>query len=382
MAGRCRPPRAGPAQRRSGPAPGRWRRPGRAGSRAAAPGRGPARSPARRAPPATPGWAAARRGRPASAGSVGARVGDDVRRASGVRRRAPRRPTGPSRSATSAARLGRAGQAADHEAGALLRAAQREDVPDVRVGRARLGVQVVAVVPDDDEPEVADRGEHRGPGADHRAHLAAPDREPAAVALGRPGSADRTTCRSGAEQAGQRGVDAGDVAVRRGRRRARLGRRPARCATRPGDLLRPAGTGQRRPDRPDGRAGVRRRRAARRRARSGPSRRARAAPGARRRTPGARLGLLDPGVPRRDRQPQHVGQRAGVAVGDGPRQPQHLGREHRLGRDDPLEERQPALVRRCRPPARRRSRRRAGRRTGPGPGTPGCAASASSAGTG
>ena len=45
---------------------------------------------------------------------------------------------------------------------------------------------------------------------------------------------------------------------------------------------------------------------------------------------------LRPGVARRDGQPQHVGQRAPVAVGDRPGQVSDLGREDRLGRHHPL----------------------------------------------
>jgi hypothetical protein len=44
--------------------------------------------------------------------------------------------------------------AADEHRGAGEVRAQREHLAHVRVGRARLGVQVVAVVPDDDQPQV------------------------------------------------------------------------------------------------------------------------------------------------------------------------------------------------------------------------------------
>ena len=52
-------------------------------------------------------------------------------------------------------------------------------------GRARLGVQVVAVVPEHHQAEPGDRGEHRGPGARHHPDQAAAHRQPAPVALGR-----------------------------------------------------------------------------------------------------------------------------------------------------------------------------------------------------
>ena len=43
----------------------------------------------------------------------------------------------------------------------------QQDLAGMRVRRARLGVQVVAVVPDRHQPEVVHRRERRGPGADH-----------------------------------------------------------------------------------------------------------------------------------------------------------------------------------------------------------------------
>ena len=53
---------------------------------------------------------------------------------------------------------------------------------------------------------------------------------------------------------------------------------------------------------------------------------------------GRRLGL-DPRVPRRDRQPQHVDHGAGVPVGDRPGQRRDLRGEHRLGGHHPVQER-------------------------------------------
>ena len=49
--------------------------------------------------------------------------------------------------------------------------AQRQHLAGVRVGRVPLGVQVVAVVPDHGQPEVAHRREHGGAGADDGADL-------------------------------------------------------------------------------------------------------------------------------------------------------------------------------------------------------------------
>ena len=50
------------------------------------------------------------------------------------------------------------------------------------------------------------------------------------------------------------------------------------------------------------------------------------------------------GVPRRDGQPEHVGQRARVPVGDRPGQVEDLRGEDGFGRDHPLQPGQPALV--------------------------------------
>jgi len=46
----------------------------------------------------------------------------------------------------------------------------------------------------------------------------------------------------------------------------------------------------------------------------------------------------------RDGEAEHVGQRARVSVGDGARQPGDLWRQHRLGRDDPFQVAEPALM--------------------------------------
>jgi hypothetical protein len=54
------------------------------------------------------------------------------------------------------------------------------------VRRARLSVQVIAVVEQDDQPEVGDRCEDRRPIAEDRTHGAAPHRQPAPVPGFRP----------------------------------------------------------------------------------------------------------------------------------------------------------------------------------------------------
>jgi hypothetical protein len=49
-------------------------------------------------------------------------------------------------------------------------------------------------------------------------------------------------------------------------------------------------------------------------------------------------------VARRDRQPEHVGQGAGIAVGDLAGERRDLRAQHRLGRNDPLQVGQPPRV--------------------------------------
>ena len=167
--------------------------------------------------------------------------------------------------ADQAGALGGARQPADHQRGALDRSSAGQDRADVRVGRARLGVQVVAVVPDHGQAEVMDGGEHRGPGAEHGAHLARGG--PAASAgSARPGPARRS-----ARRAGRRPTSAVSAASTRSTSRwsgqhdqgAPAGGQ--RGGDQPGQLVRPGRAGQRRPDAP----GPWRRRA-RRRAGAGP----------------------------------------------------------------------------------------------------------------
>ena len=173
-----------------------------------------------------------------------------------------------------------------------------------------------------------------------------------------PRSAVSVTCRSGlgaaAEQC-QGLVDAGQVA------RVRYDDHGAAARARgghggPGDLLRPGRPGQRGP----GGAG----RAARRDRveeggagrvpgpRAGPGRGGRPPPGSPRPAPcrsrsgriAGRLARFRGGVALRDREAEHVGQRARVPVGDGARQSGDLRGQHLLGRDDPLQVAEPALV--------------------------------------
>ena len=88
--------------------------------------------------------------------------------------------------------------------------AQGQHLAGVRVGGPGLGVQVVTVVPEHHQAEIMDRGEHRGAGTGDHPDQAPADRQPAAVAFGRPevrGQADVDPRAGG----GQRGVDAFQV---------------------------------------------------------------------------------------------------------------------------------------------------------------------------
>ena len=173
--------------------------------------------------------------------------------------------------------FGCAGEPADEGAGAGQVGAECEHLPGVRVGGARLLVQVVAVIPEHHEAQVLYRGEHGRAGARDDQRLAAPDREPAAVPLRgaqvggeRDIAGHRTRLRGagvlgarharggGAGHGGHRRerlIDAGQVAgvwhhdqgTAAGARRSDGGER---------DLLRPVGSWERRPGRP-GRAAER-----------------------------------------------------------------------------------------------------------------------------
>jgi hypothetical protein len=63
---------------------------------------------------------------------------------------------------------------------------QHCDITGVGVRRARLGVQVVTVVPDHDQPDIVDRRPHRRAGSDDGPHVTATYREEPSIPLGRP----------------------------------------------------------------------------------------------------------------------------------------------------------------------------------------------------
>ena len=359
--------RAG-ADRAAGRACGRGHRPAPARTRRAAPGRAPAGPrPARRGWCARPGSAAGRRPRPgrgrsrrrrptgrtrgAAAAQHGAVGGDLVRPAgldellrlggAGVRRRraAPRR-SGPS---AAPARRGCAGTGARGSACRSSPSSQIASRP-----RSATGAYAAARVP------ITTRT------------VAAPHGQPAPVALGRAEVGGQRDVPARAERNRQGGVE---TVRSRASGTTTIAPRPAstRGAGRLGEPGRPVLARQRRPHRP--------RRPARRRPR--PGRPARRGSGRTRSSggggqvagrPAARPGL-GRGVPGRDAEPHDVDEVAGPAVGDGAEQRGGLGGQHRLAADRPLDEREPALVLGAAPAARGRRRRRAGRRTAPGPAT-------------
>ena len=123
-------------------------------------------------------------------------------------------------------RLGGSREAADEQGRTGERGAQHQDVAGVRVGRSRLGVQVVAVVPDREQAEVGDRGERGGPSADDRAHGPPPDGQPAPVSLGRPEISGQRDVLVAAEPAAHRRVQPGQIpGIRNHDQRAAIDRR-------------------------------------------------------------------------------------------------------------------------------------------------------------
>lgn len=263
----------------------------------------------------------------------------------------------------------RHGQAADEQGAVLDVGPRRQDLPHVGVGRAGLLVEVVAVVPPGDEPEAAHGRVGRGARADDDPDVAAQHLEPRGVAGLRPLVGRQPHVLVPAEHLGQSGVDTRHVALvghdddaapareQRGSRRLGEGARPvargrARGPGQPGCAGRlpcrdpgpPRGTGSV--------AGPHLGRCYRRRGvlpfdllvrslgllvRGRPVGRGLVV-GQRRRLDGQCL--LRPGVPRRDRQPQHVHHGAGLVPGDPARQLEDLRREHLLRRDDGADRRQ------------------------------------------
>jgi hypothetical protein len=212
--------------------------------------------------------------------------------------------------------------------------AQHQHVAHVRVGRAGLGVQVVAVVPDGEQSQPRHRGEHRRAGADDHRHLPPTHRQPAPVAFGRTEIGTQRHHRVGPDPlraGGQQGLDVALVGY--DEQRAAPGHDRRRRGL--GEPLRPRLPRQRLPDRVRGPpAGQRIQQSSA--AGIPPPALARSGFHGRRGPLRRPLGL-DPGMPGRHGQPQHVRENPGVPVGHRPAQRSDLGGEHRFGRHHPVD---------------------------------------------
>ncbi len=206
-------------------------------------------------------------------------------------------------------------------------------------------MQIVPVVPDDDQAEVADRREHGGAGAHHDLHGPAADGQESAVPFGRAEvGAQRDTARRAGDipHCGHDTVDVpmighddqgtpvGSDCGGHGRGHHRRPGRPGKCPPHRSG----AATGGQVAQQPFA-LGVLR-------------------PGASRHVSGRHVSnwhvsswrrlLLHPGVPGRDGETEHVGEGPGVAVGHRPSQFRDLRREDRLRRHHAGQERERAGV--------------------------------------
>ncbi len=217
------------------------------------------------------------------------------------------------------------------------------------IGRPRLGQQIVPVVEDGHQRQIGHRREGCCPGAGGNLHLSTAEPQVPPVPFGRTevgGQRDEGVSR---KPGPQRGIEPVQIPrVRHHQQGATTRGERDRC--RFGQSRRPVLAGKRLPDGADRPSFLHRRQervAGPVALPSGAIDRVRIRPVHRR---GCRQGLLDSGVPGRNGQPQHVGHRPGVAIGDRPRQHRDLRGENRLGRDHPLQKAQPALVLRDRCP--------------------------------
>ncbi len=183
-------------------------------------------------------------------------------------------------------------------------------------------------------PSRVHRREHRTAGADHQPGLPAQHRQPAPVPRRRPQSGGQCHHRRLVDQGGRGLQQHVDVALV-GNDRQHAVTAAHRGGGRLGQPVAPPLAGQRLPHRP--------RRAAIAQCleellTAGVARPARGIDGLddrqQRRSAGR---LLRAGMPRRDRQPQHIGAGAGVPGGDRVDEPAHLRGQHRLGGDHPVQ---------------------------------------------
>ena len=130
---------------------------------------------------------------------------------------------------------------------------QQEHLPGMAVGRSRLGVEVVTVVPDRDQTQVANRRERGRAGADRDRHRTPRKRQETAVALGRAGVGAKHRVGVRAGQRGEPGREPVDVPpVGQAHHRSPAARRRGQGGLR--ESLGPVLARHGRPHRPDGAA--------------------------------------------------------------------------------------------------------------------------------
>ncbi len=237
--------------------------------------------------------------------------------------------------------LGGAGVATDQRRAAGLMRAQHRHLTGVRIRRTRLGQAVVGVGPDHDQPQVAQRREHRAAGADHQPRAAPQRRKPAPVARGRPQARRQRDHAAFVDQRGRGPPQRVQVSLIGHDRQ----RRPSRADGLGGGLgesVRPRITRQRLPD---GAGGARLGQGAQEPPALAVALPARRVDARDHGQCGGRRGFpLHPGVPGRHRQPQHVRPGPGVARRHGVDQSADFGREHRFGGHHAIEPAQLAGV--------------------------------------
>ena len=215
--------------------------------------------------------------------------------------------------------------------------ANRRHLTNVRVRRARLSVQIVAVIPDDHETKIVDGREDGCAGADDDALLASAHRQPATVPL-----RGTDLCRQDDMRLIQGCGDTGHVAaIGHDEKDSPAGRARGDCCR--GEKGGPCRAGQSRPHRPGGLAGGER-------SEEGfcvlvlaPGARVERSGCGRCRGSVLRLGF-DPGMTRRDGEAKDISERPRIAIGDGTGHPGDLVGEDRLGTDHARQRRQPAVV--------------------------------------
>ncbi len=204
----------------------------------------------------------------------------------------------------------------------------------MRVRSPRLGQRVVTVVPHHHQPEIVHRRENRAARADHQPRAPPQRRQPAPVARGRTQTRRQRNHRGLVEQRRRRPPHGVDVAlVRNDHQRRATGLHG--LGGRFGETIGPRLPGQRLPHRPRRAAfGQRRQELSAAAVGVPPSPIDRANNGKLWRRV---VFAFDLGVPRRHREPQHVGAGAGITGRDGSDQTANLRGEHRLGRHDAVQ---------------------------------------------